>query len=142
MAPDSDKQKIGIPDSGRRGEKWPIELRIEGMSCEHCVHAVDTALRTVQGVSDVRVSLDDGKARIRGNVRFPSLVRAVEDAGYSVSGNGGEQKTAVQHGSDETGKASREVVRERLQFDIEGMPIVCWPWKRHSAGFPVFRQSW
>ena len=99
MAPDTDNEKIRMPDSGRSGEKWPTELRIEGMSCEHCVHAVDTALRTVQGVSDVRVSLDDGKARIRGKVRIPSLVRAVADAGYFVPGNGGDergQETAVQ----------------------------------------------
>ena len=38
------------------------ELNITGMSCGHCVSAVEKALKTVPGVQDVQVTLQPGKA--------------------------------------------------------------------------------
>ncbi|MEA5146597.1 MAG: cation transporter, partial [Candidatus Limiplasma sp.] len=32
-------------------------LKVEGMSCEHCVKAVTMAVKALQGVTDVSVSL-------------------------------------------------------------------------------------
>jgi copper chaperone len=35
-------------------------LKVEGMSCEHCVKAVSGAVGAIAGVADVNVSLKDG----------------------------------------------------------------------------------
>jgi copper chaperone len=37
-------------------------LKIEGMSCGHCVKAVTDALSAINGVADVNVSLEEGTA--------------------------------------------------------------------------------
>jgi len=35
-------------------------LKVNGMSCEHCVKAVNNALGAIAGVTDIAVSLKDG----------------------------------------------------------------------------------
>ena len=65
-----------------------LELKIEGMSCEHCVRTVTNALSSVAGVSRVEVSLETGKAvvELEGDVPLEELKKAVEEWGYRVVG--------------------------------------------------------
>lgn len=61
-------------------------LTITGMSCGHCVRAVETALESVDGVEveDVRV----GEARVRYDAAIvdpAALARAVKEEGFAVS---------------------------------------------------------
>ena len=59
------------------------KLKIEGMSCEHCVRAVSGALQEVPGVdSVVEVSLGRGEAIIEGSAETASLIAAIEEEGY------------------------------------------------------------
>jgi len=61
-------------------------IKIEGMSCQHCVKAVEQALAGVNGVERVvDVDLDAGEARVEGNADTASLIAAVEDEGYTAS---------------------------------------------------------
>lgn len=62
-------------------------LKIRGMSCGHCTASVTRALKSLRGVSDVRVTLADGRAVIVHEAGSPSLdtmKEAVEGAGYEV----------------------------------------------------------
>ncbi|TFZ39137.1 copper chaperone [Soehngenia longivitae] len=60
-------------------------ISIEGMSCEHCVKAVTNALKEVDGVEDVSVSLEAKNAVVKGeNLDDNKLKGAVEEAGYDV----------------------------------------------------------
>lgn len=61
-------------------------LRISGMTCNHCVRSVGDALRSVPGVSKVEVRLPD-RAEVEhdGKATLASLVAAVESAGYEAS---------------------------------------------------------
>jgi len=59
-------------------------LNITGMTCGHCVNAVQRALAAVPGVTRVSVDLDRQEARIAGTVATIELVRAVETAGYAA----------------------------------------------------------
>lgn len=59
-------------------------LKIDGMSCNHCVATVKKALESVEGVEDAEVSLDEKQAVVVGKVDPKELVRAVEDAGYEA----------------------------------------------------------
>ncbi len=63
-----------------------IELKIQGMTCQHCVRTVTNALSSVEGVSRVEVSLEEGKARVEleRDVPFEELKKAVEEWGYRV----------------------------------------------------------
>jgi copper chaperone len=60
-----------------------IELKIEGMSCGHCVRSVKDALEGIPGVKSAAVALDPGSARIEAEgVSTADLVAAVEEEGY------------------------------------------------------------
>ncbi|MEF2279040.1 cation transporter [Deinococcus sp. YIM 134068] len=60
------------------------ELTITGMSCGHCVKAVEGALKAVPGVEGVRVDLEGGKATVEGQVEANALVAAVAEEGYGA----------------------------------------------------------
>lgn len=62
-----------------------VRLEVQGMSCGHCVRAVDEALRTVDGVQVERVEI--GSATVSydpSRVSMGSLIDAVSDAGYEA----------------------------------------------------------
>lgn len=64
-------------------------LRVEGMSCGHCVHAVTAALEAVPGVRTARVELDTGRAEVEHEgAETEALVAAVMDEGYSAEAAG------------------------------------------------------
>ncbi len=63
-----------------------IELKIEGMSCEHCVARTEKALAAVTGVNEVEVRLEPGAATVTGeNVNLDDLIDAVDQAGFTAS---------------------------------------------------------
>jgi len=61
-------------------------LKVEGMTCNHCKMNTEKALQAVSGVESVKVDLAAKEAVVTGNVERTKLVKAVEDAGYSVVG--------------------------------------------------------
>lgn len=65
------------------------ELTINGMSCNHCVAAVKSALATLPGVSAVEVTLEPGHATIEHDGQSPvsEMIAAVEEEGYEATGD-------------------------------------------------------
>ena len=62
-----------------------ITLKIEGMTCNHCVGHVKEALAGVPGVQGpVEVSLALGEAKVQGSADPQALVAAVVEEGYSA----------------------------------------------------------
>lgn len=64
-----------------------VTLRIEGMTCQHCVAAVKNALMGVPGVTSAEVDLQAGRANVTldpQRAAVEDLVEAVTDAGYEV----------------------------------------------------------
>ena len=59
-------------------------IHIEGMMCQHCKAAVEKALRAVDGVESVEVSLEDKCATVTGSADVAALKQAVIDAGYEA----------------------------------------------------------
>lgn len=64
------------------------EVKIKGMSCNHCVMAVTKALNEIDGVENVEVSLDAGKATFdtEGPVDMGAVKEKISKAGYEVVG--------------------------------------------------------
>ncbi|MFA6931875.1 MAG: metal-transporting ATPase, partial [Lentisphaeria bacterium] len=62
-------------------------LTVEGMSCAHCSARVEKALNAIDGV-EASVSLEEKSAKVKltGAVSGETLKKAVEDAGYEVTG--------------------------------------------------------
>jgi copper chaperone len=62
-------------------------ITVTGMTCSHCVQAVQTEIGKLAGVSGVDVDLDTGTVTISGD-SLPSsdaLRQAVGDAGYELA---------------------------------------------------------
>lgn len=60
-------------------------LKIEGMTCNHCVKAVTEALGQVLGVDKViDVSLEQEEAVVSGHADAAALISAVAEAGYEA----------------------------------------------------------
>lgn len=62
-----------------------IKLKVKGMSCQHCVQAVQEALGKVPGVVRVKsVELDTGLAVVEGDADPLALIAAVKEASYDA----------------------------------------------------------
>lgn len=63
----------------------PVEFRIEGMDCGHCVAKVTQAAEAVPGVAEVEVSLAARRLRLMAEPSaVPAVEKAVRAAGYGV----------------------------------------------------------
>ena len=63
-------------------------LKIEGMMCAHCQKHVHDALAKMDGVTDVTVDLEGGKADVKATHDIPEadFRKVIEDAGYELVG--------------------------------------------------------
>jgi copper chaperone len=60
-----------------------VTVKIEGMSCDHCVRAVTRALEKVPGVVRVlEVNVARGQAVVEGHPAPEAIAKAIEEAGY------------------------------------------------------------
>jgi copper chaperone len=62
-------------------------LKIQGMTCNHCVMRVAKALKAVPGVQDAQVDLSKAEAVVThddAKVAVEKLSEAVVEAGYKV----------------------------------------------------------
>jgi len=64
-----------------------VELSIEGMTCGHCENSVSEELKKLNGVTEVVVSHETGKADVSMTEFVPELdIRnAVSEAGYEIT---------------------------------------------------------
>lgn len=62
-----------------------VTYRIDGMTCGGCVSSVTKALARL-GEVEVRVSLADHTATVRGSVAEADVKRVVEGAGFQFGG--------------------------------------------------------
>ena len=77
------KQKIKHVRQGEGANNMKKTIMIEGMKCEHCSARVQAALDALEGVQ-ANVELKKKRAVVETDVDDSVLVRAIEDAGYSV----------------------------------------------------------
>ena len=64
-----------------------VTLNVKGMSCGHCVKAVEGSVGALEGVEQVNVSLEAGKVEVAYNdqkVSLSQIKEAIDDQGYDV----------------------------------------------------------
>ncbi|KON88531.1 copper resistance protein CopZ [Sporosarcina globispora] len=65
-----------------------ITLIVEGMSCGHCVKAIEGSVGELPGVSNVKVHLEIGKVDVEYNspdVSLDKIKETIDDQGYDVN---------------------------------------------------------
>ncbi|WP_010677682.1 copper chaperone CopZ [Bacillus timonensis] len=64
-----------------------VTLNVQGMSCGHCVKAVEGSVGVLEGVSQVNVKLDEALVEVSFNesqVSLDKIKETIEDQGYDV----------------------------------------------------------
>jgi copper chaperone len=62
-------------------------LNVQGMSCQHCVHAVKSSVSALAGVDSVDVILEKNLVTVGfdpGKTTVQSIAAAIEGEGYTV----------------------------------------------------------
>lgn len=62
-------------------------INVQGMSCEHCVNAVESAVKSLDGVKKVDVSLKKNLATVKFDesiVALDAIKEAIKEAGYDA----------------------------------------------------------
>jgi copper chaperone len=61
-------------------------IKVDGMTCNHCVMAVTRALEGIDGIKNVKVNLKKGQATFdeTAPVDIKIVKEKIEDAGYEV----------------------------------------------------------
>ncbi|WP_394189434.1 copper chaperone CopZ [Paenisporosarcina quisquiliarum] len=63
-----------------------VTLQVQGMSCGHCVKAIENSVGALNGVEKVNVQLDAGTVDVEFNneVDVQKITDTIEDQGYTV----------------------------------------------------------
>ena len=62
------------------------KVLIEGMQCNHCKMSVEKALKAIENVEEVEVSLENKEATIKSKVEIDNekIRKAIEEVGFEV----------------------------------------------------------
>jgi copper chaperone len=64
-----------------------VTLKVEGMSCGHCVKSIENSVSAISGVDKVDVQLDSGTVNVEFNkdvVVIEQITSTIEDQGYTI----------------------------------------------------------
>jgi copper ion binding protein len=61
--------------------------RVDGMTCDHCVHAITSEIRAIDGVRGVDIALATGQVTVTSDspVAAEAIRAAVDEAGYTLA---------------------------------------------------------
>ncbi|WP_045519391.1 copper chaperone CopZ [Neobacillus niacini] len=65
-----------------------ITLNVQGMSCGHCVKAIEGSVGELKGVSTVKVHLETSKVDVEyeaNQVTLDTIKETIDDQGYDVA---------------------------------------------------------
>jgi copper chaperone len=65
-----------------------VTLNVQGMSCGHCVKAVEGSVGKLAGVNAVKVHLENGTVDVEFNsseVTLDQIKETIDDQGYDVA---------------------------------------------------------
>ena len=101
-----------------------VRLRVDGMTCLHCVGTVQKALEGVGGVRRAEVDLASGVARVDADADAPlsALVAAVEAVGFGAAAASPETATSAESCASSSGCHARFITPE--PFDPCGDSVI------------------
>lgn len=62
-------------------------LKVEGMSCNHCVNSIETTVGEITGVSMVKVDLGNNEVSVEFDTAntFSQIKEAIEEQGFDIA---------------------------------------------------------
>ncbi len=116
------------------------QYNVTGMSCAACSAHVEKAVKKVEGVTGVTVSLLTNSMMVEGEVSASAVIDAVVEAGYGASVKGGESGGAKTAAPGEDALADRETpkLKKRLIASLAFLlPLMYLSMGYSMWGWPV-----
>ncbi len=82
--------KATLEDEGENSTKKTIFI-VQGLDNPHCAKTVEKAIKTVKGTKNVELNINSHKAKVIYSGKKEDIEKAIEDAGYKVLGEEGEE---------------------------------------------------
>jgi copper chaperone len=63
------------------------KLMVEGMSCQHCKHNIETVLKQMEGIKEATAYYNEGYVDINfddSKVKIEEIMAEIEDLGFDV----------------------------------------------------------
>lgn len=62
-------------------------LKVEGMSCNHCVNSIETSVGSLNGVTEVKVNLANNEVAVEfdNEATLQQIKDTIEDQGYDLA---------------------------------------------------------
>lgn len=114
------------------------QYHVTGMSCAACSTHVEKAVRGVEGVTDVSVSLLTNSMIVEGTAKSGAIIAAVEHAGYGASKKGEQKQSASAADSGALEDKETPKMQRRLIFSLAFLiPLMYLSMGHAMWGWPV-----
>jgi len=57
---------------------------VSDMTCQHCINTIENALKSIQGIEKINISLKEKLVQLDGEYDDNSVITAIQKAGYSI----------------------------------------------------------
>ena len=58
--------------------------KVQDMTCQHCVNTIESALKPIQGIERINISLKNKMIQLDGEYDENSVITAIQKVGYSI----------------------------------------------------------
>ncbi len=117
------------------------QFTVTGMSCAACSARVEKAVSKVEGVTSCSVSLLTNSMSVEGSASAPSIIAAVEAAGYGASVKGADRKqgaSAMADAEDALKDRETPVMKKRLISSLAFLIVLLYFSMGHMMwGWPL-----
>ncbi len=62
-----------------------ISFSVSNMKCGGCVSAVESALKEVSGIEDIKVGLEEPQVTVSSSMPAADIAKIISDAGYPAT---------------------------------------------------------
>lgn len=62
-----------------------VQLKVTGMTCNHCISMVNKAIATLQADAKVTVDLTQQQVNVESTLAAEDIIAALDDAGYPAT---------------------------------------------------------
>ncbi|AWF82798.1 cation-transporting ATPase PacS [Microbulbifer sp. A4B17] len=122
----------------------PTVFRLSGVNCAGCINKIETAVKTVAGVTDARVNLSDKTLSVYGSAEAESCIEAVRSAGYGAELLRSSEREQRAEQREQTQRHYRQQLwRSAFALGV-GVPMMAWGLitDRVSVNTPVEQLAW
>jgi copper chaperone len=71
--------------AAKRKDSMKVQLKVTGMSCNHCISMVNKAIAKLQSDARVTVDLAQQQVNVESELAAEDIIAALDEAGYPAS---------------------------------------------------------